>query len=272
MSRASDTQDRINGRTYFSAKVIRQYRSDLLGRAEAGALLKYHGSFASRDILDIGVGTGRTTIYLAPLAQRYKGIDYSPVMVAHTQSAFPGVSIQIADMRDLSAYPAADFDFVLGSNNVLDAVSHADRLQTLRGIRRIMRPGGVLMFSSHNRCHEFALRGPRLDFSRNPVTQALNVAKLGKQWANRFRLRRVRRSEEQYALLTDEGHDHACLHYYIDRQAQAAQLHETGFELVETIDAEGASLAGDDFGVKSPWLLYVAKAVAAGPTPLAGRG
>ena len=40
------------------------------------------------DLLDIGVGGGRTTQHLAPPAKRYVGVDYSAGMVALCQQRF----------------------------------------------------------------------------------------------------------------------------------------------------------------------------------------
>jgi SAM-dependent methyltransferase len=254
-------QDQVNDRVYQAASVVRHYHSDRLERAEACALLKYQPTFAGQDVLDVGVGTGRTAIYLAPLARRYEGIDYSQHMVDRARASLPGLSIQHRDMRDLKGYGAGSFDFVLGSNNVLDAVSHDDRLRTLRELRRVLRPGGVLMFSAHNRCWEHALSGPRLKWSRNPLTLARNLGQLALQRFNRGRLRKLHRQEMHYALLSDEGHDFACLHYYIDRQAQELQLRALGFRVLEVFSAWGASLGVDDFGEASPWLMYVATAI-----------
>lgn len=144
-------QDAINTRVYQHVGIERQYRDDSLWRAEGIALLKYQSAFADWYVLDIGVGTGRTTFYLAPLARRYQAIDYSPEMVRCFEQTRPGISIALADMRDMSQFPDADFDFVLASNNVFDATGHEDRLRTLHEIHRLLRPGGVLMFTSHNR-------------------------------------------------------------------------------------------------------------------------
>lgn len=258
LRRRADLQGMVNDRVYQSPSVVRHYPSDRLEVAEALALLKYQPAFAGRDVLDLGVGTGRTAIYLAPLAHRYVGIDYSPYMVRQACRRLPEVSIELGDMRDLSTHPPNSFDLVFGTNNVLDAVSHEERLQVLSEVRRVLKPDGVMMFSAHNRSYKHAYRGPRLKLSRNPVTMLRNVVRLGRQWLNYGRLRRFNRNEAQYALLTDVGHDYACLHYYIDREAQASQLSARGFRLLEVFTVWGASLGVDDLAESSPWLMYVA--------------
>ena len=91
--------------------------------------------------------------------------------------------------------PCHDFDFLFGSNNVLDAVSHEDRLRALAEFRRVLRPGGMLVFSSHNRQYRHAWRGPTLGVSRNPVTQAMNVVRWLRELRNHLRIRDLRKRE-----------------------------------------------------------------------------
>lgn len=257
-ARQANLQDAVNARIYHAASVVRHYPSDALEKAEVSALLKYQPAFAGRDVLDVGVGTGRTAIYLAPLAHHYVAMDYSPVMVEEVKSRMPDLQVHLADMRNMSAFAPGSFDFILATNNVMDAVSHADRLRTLQEMRRVLRPQGVLMFSAHNRCYQHALRGPTLKLSRNPFSLLRNVLTYGRRWANYLRLRQACRQEESYALLTDTGHDYGCLHYYIDREAQEVQLHAMGFKLLDVFNVWGLALALGDFGETSPWLMYVA--------------
>jgi SAM-dependent methyltransferase len=259
-----DVQYAVNASVYHASNVHRYYYSDHLWKTEVKVLLKYHAAFAGKDVLDVGVGTGRTTIYLAPLAGRYEGMDYSPVMVERAAAASPGAKIRLADMRNLSDYGSKGFDFVFATNNVIDAVSHADRLQTLSEFRRVLREGGILVFSSHNLKYRDAFRGPQLEYSRDPFSQAALLKRHYRRWKNHLRLRKLHRVEERYALLTDTGHDYACLHYYIDRFEQEAQLTAAGFDLLEVFDTDGGSLAKDDVGAPNQWLMYVARAASTG--------
>lgn len=252
-------QYRVNARVYHRRDVLNHYGNDCLAREDGVALLKYQRAFAGKDVLDIGAGTGRTAIYLAPLAHRYQAIDYSPVMVRQFEQALPGVPIALADMRDLSHFDQGSFDFVLASNNVLDAVGHEDRLQTLREIHRLLRPGGILMFSSHNRDVHQLLHWPKLPLTRNPVTQA----KLFVHWClsliNHMRLVRWQEISDDYAIVNDDAHDSGLLQYYIGPQAQHRQLDAQGFELLETLDRFGAPVPPGNRAEHSRWLLYVAR-------------
>src|SRR5258707_8830157 len=89
----SSNQDDVNRGVYFSPRVYRYYLSDQLTPSETACLLKYQPHISQRDVLDIGVGTGRTSRYLAPLARRYEAVDYSPVMVSYVRKTMPKISV-----------------------------------------------------------------------------------------------------------------------------------------------------------------------------------
>lgn len=252
-------QYRVNARVYHHAGVEQHYQDWVLTRAEGVALLKYQPAFAQKDVLDIGAGTGRMTPYLAPLANRYLAIDYSPVMVKYFESAMPGIPVLLADMRSLPQLADCSFDFTLASNNVFDAIGHDDRLRTLREIHRLLRPGGILMFSSHNRDVRDVTHGPRLEFSRNPVTQIRHTAHWGMAYVNHARLRHLQTFAEDYAIINDEAHDCALLHYYISPDSQRRQLAEQGFELLDTFDKLGVPVPSGSRAEHSRSLLYVAR-------------
>ena len=255
-------------RVYQASGTPAHYRSETLMPVEANTLLRHQPRFAGRDVLDVGVGTGRTTAYLAPIARRYEGIDYSSPMLDQARQRFPGASLRLCDMRDLSSFGDQQFDFVFASNNVLDAVDHEDRQHALEEWARVLRPGGLLAFSSHNRAHREAGHGPRPGFSRNPITQLRMLQTLARSWLNHRRVGPMRRSEDDYALINDTGHEFALLHYYIDRQHQHVQLARAGYKLLEVRDQFGQVLADDDNGEASPWLMYVALRRSEGLRPI----
>lgn len=252
-------QHDINARVYHHPGVERHYRNAALMQAEAIALLRHQPAFAGKDILDIGVGTGRTSIYLAPLARRYQATDYSPVMVQYMHEHMPDIQVLQADMCRMPELADASFDFVLASNCVFDASGHEDRIETLREIRRVLRPGGLLMFSTHNRNWTNALRGPHLRHSRNPVTQVM----LGLHWvrsmANRTRLGHMQVFTDEYAILNDGAHDFALMHYNIDPDRQRQQLAGQGFDTLEVLDDKGHARLPGDAAPDCAWLLYVAR-------------
>jgi SAM-dependent methyltransferase len=223
--------------------------------------LRYQPMFFQRDVLDLGVGAGRTARYLAPLARRYESIDYSQVMVDSMGEALPGVSVRLGDMRDLSAFASESFDFVLAAYNLISAVSHVDRLQVLREIHRVLRSGSIFMFAAHNRNCRNAGRGPRLRWSRNPVTLARNLGSYVQSVPNYLTTRSAYGNNPDYAIFSDYGHDYALLHYYIDRVTQARQLRNAGFRLLAHYDEEGRILTTGDNDEENFFLLYVAEKI-----------
>lgn len=252
-------QDRVNRRIYHARNIASWYRSASLDIPETMALLAYQPRFAGRAVLDMGVGSGRTTRFLAPLASTYVCVDSSPHMVRYVREHAPAIDIRLADMRDLSAFADGSFAFVFASCNLLDAVSHEDRLRVLAEVRRVLPPGGTFAFSSHNRRLHDALSGPRLRWSRNPSTQLMHGWRYVRSLVNHARVRRLRRVEADYAILNDPGHNYAALHYYIDRVTQQRQLDQCGFRLLDVFDGAGRQLAEGDDDSASPSLLYVAE-------------
>ena len=106
---------------------------------------------AGMAILDLGVGGGRTTPYLSRKASRYVGVDYSEEMVQSCRRKFPELEFLVSDASDLSAFSDASFDAIVIAFNGLDCVSPEDRRwQCLQECGRVLRAGGVLVFSSHN--------------------------------------------------------------------------------------------------------------------------
>ncbi len=102
-------------------------------------------------ILDLGVGGGRTTPYLAHRASRYVGVDYAPAMVKACQAKFPSLEFVVADAANLSIFPDASFDAVVFAFNGIDYVlPEQSRRNCFGHIHRVLKAGGVLIFSSHN--------------------------------------------------------------------------------------------------------------------------
>jgi SAM-dependent methyltransferase len=102
-------------------------------------------------ILDLGVGGGRTTAYLSPIAGRYVGVDYAPEMIAACRKKFPRREFEVGNAADLSRFTSSTFDAVVMAFNGIDYVTPDEsRLRALREIRRVLKPEGILIFSSHN--------------------------------------------------------------------------------------------------------------------------
>jgi len=138
-----------NLQVYSAPPVVSYYASlDYLTPCERLLFDGYIKSGSS--ILDLGVGGGRTTAYLAGRASHYVGLDYAAAMIKACQTKFPHLDFRVADAADLSAFRDESFDAVVFSFNGIDMLPSAARRACLEHIYRVLRPGGALIFSSHN--------------------------------------------------------------------------------------------------------------------------
>jgi SAM-dependent methyltransferase len=102
-------------------------------------------------ILDLGVGGGRTTPYLSSTAARYVGVDYASEMIASCQNKFPQLEFEVGNAADLSRFAASSFDAVVMAFNGMDyVIPNESRFRALQEFGRVLKPAGILIFSSHN--------------------------------------------------------------------------------------------------------------------------
>jgi SAM-dependent methyltransferase len=103
------------------------------------------------EVLDLGVGAGRTTSHLARLASRYVGVDLSAAMIVRCREKFPDLTFLELDAADLSTFRDASFDVVVFSFNGIDVIPTVEgRHRCLAECARVLRRGGRLFFSVHN--------------------------------------------------------------------------------------------------------------------------
>jgi ubiquinone/menaquinone biosynthesis C-methylase UbiE len=194
--------------------------------------------FAEQDrphVLDIGVGGGRTVPLLAPRAESYVAIDFVPELVRTAIERFPRVDIRVGDARALE-FADASFDVVVFSINGLDAISHDDRKLALHEIRRVLRPTGVFMFSTHNddgpgpRERPWSIPPMSLYQPRSSVRTLLRrVTKLPVGVRNYRRLRPMRDRGSGWTVTTSGAHDFGIVIHYIAANAVEAELRDAGF-------------------------------------------
>ncbi len=236
-----------NARIFCSSKLADWYAGQTLCAAETMIVLRRRDAFANRRVLDLGVGSGRTTRFLLPFAADYVGIDFSPQMLAKCRAAFPAARLYELDLRELGMLDEAPFDFTLASWAVLDALAPEERLRALQRIAALTARGGTFVMSAHNRDSDLAGAPPRLNWSNRPDRLLRNAAHQALAVANVRRMRAMRREEAEYALYNDMAHRWQGVFYYIGRQAQTDQLARVGFRVDEVVGEDGRLLApGDD--------------------------
>jgi ubiquinone/menaquinone biosynthesis C-methylase UbiE len=256
---SSSLQDVVNRDVYYSPGAYRKYLSTQLTPSETAFLEKYRPRIFGRNVLDVGVGAGRTARHLAALAKRYEAVDYSPVMVSYVKSTMPEISVRQADFRDLGVFGDRSFDFVFATDNVIDALPHEGRLSALGEAARVLSPGGLLAFSSHNLRYKNAFLPPQWNWSPNPVEFAANGAKYAISWWNHIRVAPSREITPDYALINDPGHFYACLHYYASRFTVEKQLEQHNLKVIDVFDRQGECPDDLDDAIESSSLLYVAE-------------
>lgn len=251
-----------------------QRRTELLP-AETSILRKLGPALSDAEVLDIGVGGGRTTAHLVRRGVRYTGIDYSPEMIARCKSRYPALTFEVCDARDLSRFGSGRFDFVLFSFNGLDYVSHAERLAVLDEIRRVLSQSGTFAFSSHNR--DFgATKRPwaptHLPFGINPLGDPLKffgrIASYPVGIGNYFLNRKHERYNDEYAILNDAANNYQMLTYCISVEKQLVQLRRADFSAVEIVGIDGRWLTASEYGrcTEDPYLYYVCSSSTAART------
>ncbi len=231
--------DAINQSTYGRPQVVDVYRNST-GFTDAGeeAALRFVTEEArDKPILDIGVGGGRTVEMLRALSRDYTAVDYTPALAAACRARYPSVRVEIGDARDLVAFADASYFMVTFSFNGIDSVAHADRIRILKQMHRVLVPGGLCWFSTHN--YDGPGRAPvrfvppSLRMTKNPLRLAVRVAKLGKllveSWMNRRQHSRFDVRDEDYCMVNSGAHDYGLMIHHTRLEPQLRQLIELGF-------------------------------------------
>lgn len=125
-----------------------------------------------RRVLEVGVGTG-LALPLYAVEKRITGIDLSAAMLAHAkrrvaERGLASVEALVEMDAEAMTFPDHAFDIAVAMF-VASVVPHPRRL--LSEMRRVVRPGGALLFINH-----FAARaGPRwwLELALAPASRAL---------------------------------------------------------------------------------------------------
>ena len=188
-----------------------------------------------KPILDVGVGTGRTTGALIKLSKHYLGIDYVDEMLHACKFKFPEVRFELADARNLSAHADESFYSIFFSSSGICMVTHDDRMQIIKEIVRLLEPGGVFMFSAYN--HNFIKHAklfyfPNFQKTLNPVKILVRgiryIKNLSVSIINRVRYKRLEVKASDYAIINDRCHNYATMLYYSTQANIEKQLRESG--------------------------------------------
>ncbi|MGO9563124.1 MAG: methyltransferase domain-containing protein [Candidatus Korobacteraceae bacterium] len=125
-----------------------------VGEYVAGKIMSY--APPNPVALEIGPGMGRITIPMSRYCRSIMALDISPEMARQarqTLACLPNLEVKVITDEDLSFLPNEHFDLAYS----IACFQHADKksfYRYLRGMRRAIKPGGVLFFGVMNLCSE----------------------------------------------------------------------------------------------------------------------
>lgn len=137
-----------NIRGFENETAVREYGKKYLRYHEKAVIDEYMP--AGSRVLDVGCGAGRTTYFIDQKGCEVTGIDISAPLIKKAKELYPHIRFEVADVVNL---PFTDnyFDVVFFSFNGLDYLYPLERRRlALQEMRRVLKPGGFLIYSSHN--------------------------------------------------------------------------------------------------------------------------
>lgn len=101
-------------------------------------------------VLDLACGMGRTTLLLYEKGIVVRGVDSSASMIKTAKCRMPYLDLQIGSYDHIEE-PDNSYSHVLISFNGIDyAFPVSQRLKALEECKRVLKPGGTFIYSSHN--------------------------------------------------------------------------------------------------------------------------
>jgi len=141
------------------------YRLEFFGPAQ----IAMTGNVRGAALLDVGCGSGYFSRAMADGGAKVTAFDISPRMIEHARKTFgSGITYEVLDATTLGDhYPEAAFDVVTACMSLQDM---PDVPAVLRGVHRVMKPGGRFVASIEHPCSSTPFR----EWQRDPARR--------KQW------------------------------------------------------------------------------------------
>jgi SAM-dependent methyltransferase len=98
-------------------------------------------------VADVGCGPGHVARYLHEQGVRMLGIDLAPRMIEWARTRSPEIEFRVGDMRALELPDGALAGIVAFYS--LIHIDEREMLPTLRDLRRVLAPGGLLLVAFH---------------------------------------------------------------------------------------------------------------------------
>lgn len=253
--------------SWGDSDVVADFDTDgVTDAGELAALRLVRGWVYGKDVLDVGVGGGRTTGMLLPRAASYVGVDIAPEMLALARERFPDADLREGDAARLDGLPDASYDLVVFSYNGLDALDHAGRLAALRAMARVVRPSGRVLFSSLNLAgvsfDESPLRlpgGPRSPRFRYHLSQYLrHPGSLVRSVRNHRQTRREGEDGPGWATRPLRAHEFRFVVHFATPAETVAEAWAAGLHVVAAYADDGTRLDPVDSPTTADYVHFVA--------------
>ena len=257
----------INRRAWASHDAVDRYRTQgWTDPGERAAVGRLAPEMTGKAILDLGVGEGRSVPLLTAISDDYLGVDYTEALLAACRVRHPSRRFEHMDARDMARLGDATFDWVTFSYNGIDATAFADRARIFAEVARVLRPGGVFLFSTHNRASPACGETPWgwFRFTFNPLRLAWRSLQLAiglaRDLPNYLRNRRHNAHHDGWSVMVSASHHFGMVITYIDLELQRVLLARAGFEVEAVYGSESeheVDFAGDTGHI--PWFHLVAR-------------
>jgi SAM-dependent methyltransferase len=143
----------------MAADYVVRFGSDLAGQnPDTDFLDTAAAGFPGGPVVDLGCGPAQVSQYLIGRGHQVIGIDFAPAMLAAASKLVPQAGLVAADLLDLPLRDASCAAVV--ASYCLHHLPKAWLPGTLAGIRRVLRPGGVLVIVTHGGSSEELLDRP----------------------------------------------------------------------------------------------------------------
>jgi len=148
----------------FGLDYRRYYEGGLVSTTWIKSLLEPHLDLANGKILEWGCGPGRLIRHwpalLGPNCQIY-GTDYNPQSIAWDRAHLPGIHFSENQLAPPLPFADSFFDAVYAIS-IFTHLSEAMHFAWYAELLRVLRPGGVLLFTTHGDAFRARLRGAEL--------------------------------------------------------------------------------------------------------------
>ena len=98
--------------------------------------------------MDLGCGNGRVhELFDADKNIEYYGLDLSKELIKHAKAKVPSGHFVVGDLLN-TPYEDAEFDFVISAATLHHIPSNKSRLEAIKEIYRITKPGGYILITN----------------------------------------------------------------------------------------------------------------------------